>query len=41
MYTPEAQEWIDTATNALYSDLESIFENCRIINEDIRSAADQ
>jgi len=41
MYTPEAQEWIDTATNALYSDLESIFENCRSINEDIRSAADQ
>lgn len=41
MHTPEVREWIDTATNSLYSDLESIFENCRGINEDIRSAADQ
>lgn len=41
MHTPEAQEWVRVATEALYSDLESIFENCRKINEDIRSAADQ
>ena len=41
MHTPEAREWVSVATEALYSDLESIFENCRSINEGIRSAADQ
>ncbi len=40
LHTPELREWIKTATEALYSDLEPIFENCRTVNEDIRSAAD-
>lgn len=39
--TPEAKLWVEEATEALYGDLESVFENCRSINEDIRSAADQ
>lgn len=39
-HTPELREWIKTTTEALYSDLEPIFENCRKINEDIREAAD-
>lgn len=41
MHTPEAKEWVKQATDSLYSDLESIFENCRSINEGIRAAADQ
>lgn len=41
MHTPEVQEWVRVATESLYSDLESVFENCRSINEGIRAAADQ
>ncbi|AUR87492.1 coil containing protein [Vibrio phage 1.101.O._10N.261.45.C6] len=38
--TIQFKEWVEQATLSLYSDLESIFEGCRKINEDIRSAAD-
>lgn len=36
----QIKEWIEQQVLAIYSDLEVIFESCRTINEDIRSAAD-
>jgi hypothetical protein len=41
METEPTKLWIKNATDHLYSDLESIFENCRSINENMRAEANR
>ncbi|AUR89252.1 coil containing protein [Vibrio phage 1.121.O._10N.286.46.C4] len=38
-HTPEFNAWIKSTVDAMYTDLEPIFENCRGINDDMRSEA--